>query len=56
MSVHRQRGACPPEDCGGPDGFAGLKDLLAGPPGPEREDYEPARFDLGAANAAAVSA
>ena len=27
-------GACPPEDCGGPGGFADLKDLLAGPPGP----------------------
>ena len=26
-------GACPPEDCGGPGGFADLKDLLAGPHG-----------------------
>jgi hypothetical protein len=56
-------GACPPEDCGGPGGFADLKELLAGPPGPEREemrawageDYDPARFDLAAANAAAAS-
>ena len=57
-------GACPPEDCGGPGGFADLKELLAGPPSPEHEemrawadeDYDPARFDLAAANAAAVSA
>ena len=27
-------GACSPKDCGGPDGFAELKELLAGPPGP----------------------
>lgn len=57
------QGACPPEDCGGPSGFAELKDLLAGPPSPERddmrawagEDYDPARFDLAAASAAAAS-
>jgi hypothetical protein len=56
-------GACPPEDCGGPGGFADLRDLLARPPSREREemgawageDYDPARFDLAAANAAAVS-
>ena len=56
--------ARPPEDCGGPSGFADLKDLLAGPPSPEREemrawadkDYDPARFDPAAANAAAASA
>jgi hypothetical protein len=56
-------GACPPEDCGGPGGFADLKDTLAGPPGSEREemrawageDYDPAHFDLTAANAAAAS-
>jgi len=56
-------GACPPEDCGGPGGFADLKELLAGPPSPEREEmrawageeYDPARFDLAAANAAAGS-
>jgi hypothetical protein len=56
-------GACPPEDCGGPGGFADLKDLLAGPPDPERdemrtwagEDYDPAHFDLTAASAAATS-
>jgi Plasmid pRiA4b ORF-3-like protein len=57
-------GACPPEDCGGPGGFALLKELLAGPPSPEREEmrtwageeYDPVRFDLAAANAAAGSA
>jgi Plasmid pRiA4b ORF-3-like protein len=56
-------GACPPEDCGGPGGFADLKELLAGPPSPEREEmrawageeYDPVRFDLAAANAAAGS-
>jgi hypothetical protein len=56
-------GACPPEDCGGPGGFAELKELLGGPPSPERkemrawagEDYAPAHFDLAAANTAAGS-
>ena len=56
-------GACPPEDCGGPGGFAELKDLLAGPPSRERkemrawagEDYDPAHFDLAAANTSAGS-
>jgi Plasmid pRiA4b ORF-3-like protein len=56
-------GACPPEDCGGPGGFAELKKLLTGPPSPERkemrvwagEDYNRAHFDLAAANTAAGS-
>jgi Plasmid pRiA4b ORF-3-like protein len=56
-------GACPPEDCGGSYGFAELKELLNGPPSPEREgmldwaggDYEPGRFDLSAANAAVAA-
>ena len=56
-------GACPPEDCGGPGGLADLKELLAGPPGPERdemrawagEDYDPEHIDLAAADAAAGS-
>lgn len=56
-------GACPPEDCGGPGGFADLKDLLAGPLDPERdemrtwagEDYDLAHFDLTAASAATAS-
>jgi hypothetical protein len=54
-------GACPPEDCGGPGGFADLKELLAGPPSSERDemrewagaDYDPARFNQAAASAAA---
>ena len=56
-------GACPPEDCGGSYGFAELKELLAGPPGAEREemlewagsDYDPVRFDLATANAAVAA-
>jgi Plasmid pRiA4b ORF-3-like protein len=55
-------GACPPEDCGGSYGFAELKALLAGPPSAEREEmlkwtggaYDPSRFDLAAASAAAA--
>jgi hypothetical protein len=53
------QGACPPEDSGGAYSFEQLKELLAGPPSPERDemldwagDYDPARFDLAAANAA----
>jgi hypothetical protein len=55
-------GACPPEDSGGTPGFADLKALLAGPPSPERDemrawagDYDPARFDLTAADAAVAA-
>lgn len=56
-------GACPPEDCGGSYSFAELKELLAGPPSAEREEmlewagggYDPARFDLAAANAAVAA-
>jgi Plasmid pRiA4b ORF-3-like protein len=58
------QGACPPEDSGGAYGFESLKELLAGPPSAERDemrewagdDYDPARFDLAAANAAAAEA
>ncbi|MGH3152052.1 MAG: plasmid pRiA4b ORF-3 family protein [Streptosporangiaceae bacterium] len=58
------QGACPPEDSGGTFGFEQLKELLAGPPSTERDemqqwaggDYDPARFDLGAANAAVAEA
>ncbi|MGH3259112.1 MAG: plasmid pRiA4b ORF-3 family protein [Streptosporangiaceae bacterium] len=56
------QGACPPEDSGGAYGFEQLKELLAGPPSAERDemrqwaggDYDPAHFDLAAANAAAA--
>jgi hypothetical protein len=56
-------GACPPEDCGGTGGFADLKELLAGPPSPDRkemlawagDEYDPAHFDLTVANLAAGS-
>lgn len=55
--------ACPPEDSGGPYGFEQLKELLAGPPSPERDEmrewagdeYDPTRFDLAAANAAVAA-
>ena len=30
------KGACPPEDCGGPWGYAGLKEKLANP---QHEEY-----------------
>jgi hypothetical protein len=57
-------GACPPEDSGGAYGFEELKEVLAGPPSPERaemqewmgdDDYDPAHFDLAAANAAVAA-
>jgi len=56
-------GACPPEDSGGAYRFAEIKEVLAGPHGTERyelpewvgEDYDPVRFDLAEANAAAAS-
>ena len=56
-------GACPPEDSGGAYGFQELKEILAGPPSADRDemrkwaggDYDPARFDLAAANAAVAA-
>jgi hypothetical protein len=56
-------GACPPEDSGGAYGFEQLKELLAGPRSAERDemrewagdDYDPARFDLTAADAAVAA-
>ena len=56
-------GACPPEDCGGTYGFAELKEILAGPDSAERDemqewvggDFDPASFDLAAANAAVAA-
>lgn len=52
--------ACPPEDCGGIGGYEDLRRVLAGPPGPERDemrlwtgpDFDPARFDADAVDAA----
>lgn len=50
--------ACPPEDCGGPPGYANLLEILADPAHPERPELEkivggrfsPEKFDLGSAN------
>lgn len=46
-------GACPPEDCGGPYGYAELLQVLAHPKHPEHRnlrqwagDFDPQRFDL----------
>lgn len=54
------RRACPPEDCGGPGGYADLLEVLANPDHPEYEhlrlwagpDVDPARFDLEETNQA----
>jgi hypothetical protein len=58
------RRACPPEDCGGPWGFAELMSALGDEKHPEHEmyrdwmqqlggtDYDPARFDLDKINKA----
>lgn len=55
-------GARPPEDCGGPPGYADLKAALAGPPGDRRSellewlefigsaDFDPSSFDRDLAN------
>ena len=48
--------ACPPEDCGGPPGFAHVLDAIANPKRADKElaewvsDYDPAAFDLTAVN------
>ena len=51
--------ACPPEDCGGPDGYERLLEILFDPRHPEFEDmrrwaggFEPERFDARAASEA----
>jgi hypothetical protein len=46
--------ACPPEDCGGPWGYANLLEIIANPSHPEHEEmrewvgdyFDPAHFDL----------
>ena len=51
--------ACPPEDCGGPGGYADLLSVLADPTHEEHEfllgwvggPFDPTEFDLGLANA-----
>jgi Plasmid pRiA4b ORF-3-like protein len=52
--------ACPPEDCGGPPGYALMLEALADPSHEEHDDFlgwvggsfDPEAFDLAAANAA----
>jgi Plasmid pRiA4b ORF-3-like protein len=52
--------AGPPEDCGGPDGYAALLEALSDPGHPEHDDavtwvgegFDPASFSLVEANAA----
>ena len=53
------RRACPPEDCGGPGGYAHLLEALCNPAHPEHQDltewvggsFDPEAFDLEALNA-----
>lgn len=50
--------ACPPEDCGGPHGYAHMLEVLANPEDEEHEDmkgwaprgFDPEKFDLTAVN------
>ena len=53
------RRACPPEDCGGPWGYAHLLEVLTDPDHPQHDEtrewlgdeFDPAAFDLDAVNA-----
>jgi hypothetical protein len=57
------KGACPPEDCGGPWGYAALKETIADPSDEGHEemlewlgledpsDFDPAAFNLASVNA-----
>ena len=57
------KGACPPDDCGSPWGYADLKETIADPSDEEHEemlewlgledpsDFDPAAFDLASVNA-----
>ena len=55
--------SCPPEDCGGPDGYARLLEILFDPRHAEFDEvrqwvgdgFEPERFDLRAVNAALLA-
>lgn len=57
-SVVSEARACPPEDCGGPPGYAHMLDVLSNPDGEEHEEMkewaprrlDPKKFDLGAVN------
>ena len=48
------KGACPPEDCGGPPGYENMKEIIADPNHEEHEemvdwlgdDFDPNEFDL----------
>jgi Plasmid pRiA4b ORF-3-like protein len=50
--------ACPPEDCGGPPGYANLLEILADPSHPEQREtkkwagrrFDPEKFDVTAVN------
>ena len=58
------KGACPPEDCGGPWGYADLREVLADPSREEHDemrewlgldrtsDFDPAAFSIDAVNEA----